>query len=150
MLQTLPKKPEVISTDKGNEFTGAVQSMLDAKGIIRRTKDPLDVNALSVVDRAIQNLKKRLAESLSAEEGEWASRIKEVVKQYNATPHETVHGEPARILYCTKLLADLINCQIWCAVWCAHLVRGLDWCAKLVRRWQLTWYNTVCFSTSSW
>ena len=97
MLRALPKKPEVISTDKGNEFTGAVQSMLDAKGIIRRTKDPQDVNALGVVDRAIQNLKKRLAESLSAEEGEWASRIKEVVKQYNATPHETVHGEPEEV-----------------------------------------------------
>ena len=97
MLRALPKKPEVISTDKGNEFTGAVQSMLDAKGIIRRTKDPLDVNALGVVDRAIQNLKKRLAESLSAEEGEWASRIKEVVAAYNSTMHETVHGEPEEV-----------------------------------------------------
>ncbi len=97
MLRALPKKPEVISTDKGNEFTGAVQSMLDAKGIIRRTKDPQDVNALGVVDRAIQNLKKRLAESLSAEEGEWASRIKEVTAAYNSTMHETVHGEPEEV-----------------------------------------------------
>jgi hypothetical protein len=97
MLRALPKKPEVISTDKGNEFTGAVQSMLDAKGIIRRTKDPQDVNALGVVDRAIQNLKKRLAESLSAEEGEWASRIKEVTAAYNSTMHESVHGEPEEV-----------------------------------------------------
>jgi hypothetical protein len=93
----VPQKPEVISTDKGNEWTGAVQDMLDAKGIIRRTKDPQDVNALGVVDRAIQNLKKRLAESLSAEEGEWASRIKEVVAAYNSTPHEAVHGEPEEV-----------------------------------------------------
>jgi hypothetical protein len=97
MLQRVPQKPEVISTDKGNEFTGAVQDMLDAKGIIRRSKDPQDVNALGVVDRAIQNLKKRLAESLSAEEGEWASRIKEVVAAYNSTPHEAVHGEPEEV-----------------------------------------------------
>ena len=97
MLQRVPQKPEVISTDKGNEWTGAVQDMLDAKGIIRRTKDPQDVNALGVVDRAIQNLKKRLAESLSAEEGEWASRIKEVVAAYNSTPHEAVHGEPEEV-----------------------------------------------------
>jgi hypothetical protein len=47
-----------------------------------------------VVDRAIQSLKRKLAESLSAEPGEWATRIKEVVAAYNSTPHATVHGEP--------------------------------------------------------
>jgi hypothetical protein len=78
MLGALPKNPEVISTDKGNEWVGPVDLLLDAKGIIRRTKDPRDVNALAAVDRAIQNLKQRLAESLSADPGEWASRIKEV------------------------------------------------------------------------
>ena len=65
MLAKLPKKPEVISTDMGNEWRGAVQDMLDAKGIIRRTKDPRVVNAIAVVDRVIHNLKTRLAESLS-------------------------------------------------------------------------------------
>jgi transposase InsO family protein len=97
MLLTLPKKPEVISSDKGNEWVGAVQELLDEKGIIRKTKDPVDVNALGVVDRAIQNLKKRLAESLSEEPGEWASRIKEVVAGYNSTPHAAVHGEPEEV-----------------------------------------------------
>ena len=37
MLGALPKKPDVISTDKGNEFVGPVDALLDAKGIIRRT-----------------------------------------------------------------------------------------------------------------
>jgi hypothetical protein len=55
------------------------------------------VNALGVVDRAIQTLKKRLAESLSEEPGEWASRIKEVVAGYNSTPHAAVHGEPEEV-----------------------------------------------------
>jgi hypothetical protein len=32
MLLTLPKKPEVISTDRGNEWVGAVQELLDEKG----------------------------------------------------------------------------------------------------------------------
>jgi hypothetical protein len=95
MLDALPKKPAVISTDKGNEWVGAVDALLDAKGITRRTKDPRDVNALGVVDRLIQNLKQRLAESLSAEAGEWASRIKDVTAAYNETGHATVHGEPA-------------------------------------------------------
>jgi hypothetical protein len=94
MLDALPKKPAVISTDKGNEWVGPVDALLDAKGIARRTKDPRDTNALGVVDRLIMNLKTRLAESLSAEPGEWASRIKEVTAAYNETGHATVHGEP--------------------------------------------------------
>jgi hypothetical protein len=85
----------VISTDKGNEWVGPVNALLDAKGITRRTKDPRDVNALGVVDRLIQNLKQRLAESLSADPGEWASRIKDVTVAYNETPHQTIHGEPS-------------------------------------------------------
>ena len=97
MLGALPKKPGVISTDKGHEWVGPVDAPLDAKGIIRRTKVPRDVNALGVVDRAIQNLKQRLAESLSADPGEWASRIKEVVAAYNSMPHATVHGEPKEV-----------------------------------------------------
>ena len=97
MLGTLTKKPEVISTDKGNEFVGPVDALLDAKGIIRRTKDPRDTNALGVVDRVIQNLKQRLAESLSEDPGQWAQRIKEVVSAYNSTPHSTAHGEPEEV-----------------------------------------------------
>ena len=94
MLNGLPNKPGVISTDKGNEWTGPVDDLLTAKGIIRRTKDPADVNALAVVDRAIQSIKKRLAESPSADPGEWAARLAEVVAQYNSTPHQGIHGEP--------------------------------------------------------
>jgi hypothetical protein len=74
---------------------GAVDALLDAKAITRRTKDPRDVNALGVVDRLIQNLKTRLAQSLSADPGEWASRIKDVTAAYNETPHETTHGQPS-------------------------------------------------------
>jgi hypothetical protein len=97
LLASLPKKPAVIFSDAGNEFVGAVQAMLDAKSIIRRVKDPQDTNALGVIDRAIQNLKGRLAESLSAEPGEWSTRIKDVVASYNSTPHATVHGEPEEV-----------------------------------------------------
>ena len=97
MLLALPKMPAVVSTDKGNEWVGPVQELLDEKNIIRKTKDPADANALGVVDRAIQTIKTKLAESLSDEPGEWASRIKEVVSAYNSTPHATVHGEPEEV-----------------------------------------------------
>jgi transposase InsO family protein len=97
LLAGLPKQPAMISSDKGNEWVGPVQELLDARGIIRKTKDPADANALGVVDRAIQTLKKKLAESLSEEPGEWASRILQVVKAYNSTPHASIHGEPEEV-----------------------------------------------------
>jgi hypothetical protein len=97
MLTGLPKQPAMISSDKGNEWAGPVQELLDDRGILRKTKDPADANALGVVDRAIQTLKKKLAESLSEEPGEWASRIKEVVKAYNSTPHAAIQGEPEEV-----------------------------------------------------
>ena len=70
LLATLPNKPKVFLTDLGNEWTGAVDALLAAQGIIRRAKAVEDTNALGVIDRAIQSLKTRLAESLSAEPGE--------------------------------------------------------------------------------
>ena len=75
---------------------GVAQELLDAKGIIRKTKDVADANALGVVDRAIMTLKKRLAESLSEEAGEWASRIKEVVSAYNAPRTRLCTGSQKR------------------------------------------------------
>ena len=60
-------------------------------------KDPRDVKAIAMVDRVIQNLKTRRAESLSEEPGQWATRIKEVVAVYNKTSHSTIHGEPGEV-----------------------------------------------------
>ena len=82
--------PEIISTDSGNEWKGAVEALLQERQIVHRTKDPSDVNALAAVDRFIQTLKKRLAENLASEKGEWADRVAEVVRQYNESPHETL------------------------------------------------------------
>ena len=42
-----------------------MDALLADKGIIRRAKDPNDVNGIAAVDRAIQNLETRLAESRS-------------------------------------------------------------------------------------
>ena len=95
ILHSMEKLPAFISSDKGNEFTGPVDVLLESKGIIHRTKsDSHDMNSLSVVDRVIQTIKKRLAESLASKKGEWAQRLPVIVKQYNATQHPTIHGEP--------------------------------------------------------
>ncbi len=97
LLKGANKKPKLISSDNGNEFLGPVSKLLVKKKIAQAFKSVGDVNALGVIDRAIQTLKKKLAESLSEEPGEWASRIKDVVKAYNSTPHATVHGEPEEV-----------------------------------------------------
>ena len=94
ILQGIGSQPVIISSDKGSEFLNEVQDVLDARGIVHRVKsDTRDVNALALVDRSIQSLKKRLAESLAERPGEWADRTAEVVQQYNRTPHETLHDE---------------------------------------------------------
>ena len=98
ILNEMDRAPTVLSSDKGNEFTGPVDELLEEKNITHRTKgEKYDPNVLAVVDRAIQNLKARLAESLADEPGEWAQRIHDVVRQYNATEHSTVHDAPKEI-----------------------------------------------------
>ncbi len=98
ILNEMDRAPTIISSDKGNEFTGSVDELLEEKNITHRTKgEKYDPNVLAVVDRAIQNLKTRLAESLADEPGEWATRVHDVVRQYNATEHSTVHDAPKEI-----------------------------------------------------
>ncbi len=98
ILNEMDRSPTILSSDKGNEFTGVVDELLEEKNITHRTKgEKYDPNVLAVVDRAIQNLKTRLAESLADEPGEWATRVRDVVRQYNATEHSTVHDAPKEI-----------------------------------------------------
>ena len=95
ILNGMEKAPSFIFSDNGNEWKGEVAELLESKNIVHRTKsESHDMNALAVVDRVIQTIKKRLAESLSTKKGEWAQRLHEVIAQYNATQHPAVHGEP--------------------------------------------------------
>ena len=110
MLSKLPKLPAFIFSDRGGEFVGEVQALLERAGITQRMKaERFDPNVLSVVDRIIQNLKTRLAESLAARPGEWAQRVPEVVRQYNATPHSTLKGEPPAEVRENKLVGFLLQ-----------------------------------------
>jgi len=98
ILNEMGPPPQIISSDKGNEFTGAVDQLFEEKGVTHRVKgEKYDPNALAVVDRVIQSLKKRLAESLADDPGEWATRVHDVVRQYNATEHSTVYDAPKEI-----------------------------------------------------
>ena len=100
ILDGLPQKPAVISSDQGLEFTGPVEQELKSRGIGHKLKDTLDKNALSVVDRIIQALKKTIARMMAKKSGgTWVSFLDDAVKADNETPHSTLHGEaPADVL----------------------------------------------------
>ena len=79
ILGSAPKKPQVISTDNGSEFKGIVSEYLESKGIVKRFRSVGDVNALGLVDRAIQQLRLKIAEMMARSENgdckevlEWA------------------------------------------------------------------------------
>ena len=59
---------------------------------MHRTKRPEDRNAIAVVDRGIQTLKKDLATRVARKGGQWSDHFERGA--YNARPHETVHGAP--------------------------------------------------------
>lgn len=91
-------KVTTISTDRGNEFKGAVDQLLSSKGIIHRFKQLSDPNALAVVDKIIQTLKNRLTQRLSEKNTKlWDEHIDIVIKQYNATEHQTVRAPPKEV-----------------------------------------------------
>ena len=61
---------------------------------MHRTKRPEDRNAIAVVDRGIQTLKKDLATRVARKGGQWSDHFQQTASAYNARPHETVHGTP--------------------------------------------------------
>jgi hypothetical protein len=78
--------------DGGGEFKGAVAKMLAERSIVARVKDPDDVNALGVIDRAIGILKKRLAQESARTKKSWPALLQGVVGAMNKTPKEVLHG----------------------------------------------------------
>ena len=110
LLEDPRLNPTVISSDSGKEWQGEVETLMRERQIVHRMKDPSDVNALAAVDRFIQTIKKRLAESLASEKGEWADRVAEVVRQYNESPHETLFQE-APVDLAESKVASFMNLQ---------------------------------------
>ena len=79
LSQLMPSqpRPKVVSSDNGAEFTNdQVQEWLRSKGIVSRFKPVGDVNALGIVDRAIQSVKKKIAELMArTETGSWVEYL---------------------------------------------------------------------------
>ncbi len=94
LIRDAPKKPKVISSDNGNEFLGPVSKLLVKRKIAQVFKAVGDVNAIGVVDRAIQTLKRKLAELAAKTGRSWPSLLQQAVKSINGTPKPGVlHGD---------------------------------------------------------
>ena len=100
ILDDLPTAPLVISSDSGQEFQGPVGTLLKGRNITQKFKEVGDPNALSVVDRAIQTIKKKIAQVLSREGNKlsWKDALKDAVQGYNDTYHSTVHSAPSEVV----------------------------------------------------
>ena len=62
----------MLTTDKGNEFSTLQQTMGDA---VHRVKEPEDRNALAVIDRGMQMLKKNLASEVAKKGGSFTTHL---------------------------------------------------------------------------
>ena len=95
IVDQAPEKPYTISSDRGEEFVSpAMQAYLASVGIKARPKAKGYPNALGVVDKAIQILKKTLFRLNGTEGGDWSSLLARATRSMNDTPTPYVlHGE---------------------------------------------------------
>ena len=92
ILALAKKPPKIISSDQGQEFQTLVTAQLAKKGIAHKFKAVGDVNAIGVVDKAIQSLKQRLSQMVAVG-GTWVSNLPRAVSGLNSTPKPGVlHG----------------------------------------------------------
>ncbi|CAE8640671.1 unnamed protein product [Polarella glacialis] len=56
-------------------------------GLVHVAKQPNDKNAIAVIDRCIQTLKKDISADIADEGGHWDQKIEAVTKSYNDRPH---------------------------------------------------------------
>ena len=66
----------VVTTDLGNEFATLDREL--PENAVHRTKRPEDRNAIAVVDRGIQTLKKDLATRVARKGGQWSDHFERV------------------------------------------------------------------------
>jgi len=113
ILASLPQKPKVISSDNGNEFLGPVAELLADKGIAQRFKAVGDINALGLVDRSIQTLKRKIAELASRSKRTWPDLLQQAVNAINTTPKPGVlHGDaPDEVREDTEVQFQLLRDQ---------------------------------------
>jgi hypothetical protein len=94
ILNRMPK-PQVLSTDQGQEFQGPFNALLEQKGIAHRLKDPRRKDFLAVLDRAIQKMKLILFKQMSRRNStKWDGIVQEAQDGYNETINSELYGSP--------------------------------------------------------
>ena len=93
VFRTFAPFPDEVDADHGSEWTGAFQKLLDTHGIGRREKDPKQINALAVADRAMGTLKKMIGKGMTDKAtSSWYTEVKGAVNAYNNTSHSHLMG----------------------------------------------------------
>ena len=109
VFRTFAPLPAEVDTDHGQEFGGVFQKLLDDKGIGHKEKDPKQVNALAVSDRAMGTLRAMMAKDMAARgSGDWHTGLKGSVSAYNHSGHSHLMGsEPADVAKNKELTYEL-------------------------------------------
>jgi len=84
---------KTVSSDAGYEYTSKpFQNVLERRNLVHKIKR--SKNSISLVDRAIQTIKKQIFRRL-ARKGDlkWAEVLMDVEKAYNNSPHSSVFGD---------------------------------------------------------
>lgn len=98
LIERLEEKPKVVSTDDGNEHA-ELATYLKTKGIGHKVSvADRDVNALAVLDRAVQDVKQRFTR-LMARTGAGDEKVKldRALKAHNNAHISTIHGAPNEV-----------------------------------------------------
>ena len=86
-----------LTVDAGREWAQAEEAI--GEEAVLRQKDPRDRNAMAVVDRAMQTIKKDLAARAAQGKNvkDWSKNLQGVVSAYNERPHSAVFGPPREV-----------------------------------------------------
>ena len=98
LIERLPEQPKVVSTDDGGEYTELAE-WLKSKNIGHKVHvSDKDVNALAVLDRAVQDVKQRFTRILARSgPGDEKLKLERALKAHNNAHHGTVHGSPNEV-----------------------------------------------------
>jgi len=97
LIDRLPEIPKVVSTDDGLEYN-ELATYLKEKGIGHKVHvSNRDVNALAVLDRAVQDVKQRFTRLLARSPGDEKLKLERALKAHNNSHHSTIHGSPNEV-----------------------------------------------------
>lgn len=93
VLKSNSCQPLKFTTDDGNEFKGATDTLLKKKEIYHRVTEKGDHNILGVIDRFSKTIKNMIYKHFTeSDTTKWIDVLEEYVKNYNNTPHNGICG----------------------------------------------------------